>query len=847
MSPRSAIPRLAVQHSRATLDAVIASDAPTRAFIVGNAGSGKSALIGELHALLSARGAEVEVLADQPDPAAVPPSTVLLVDDLQLLAADRLAAVAARASDPHAGLVVAARPWPRSDAARAVSCDLERSHPPIVLGHVSRSDLRAHLEERGQAMSPACVEHVLEFTEGVAWLVEASVDLHDDRECADDPQHTALRHVLEERIAHRVDVVSAQLRLGLQQLSLGQFGPSGQTGADLPLTDDFVAEAYSEGLLLRNGRPVPLVSAAVRATIPVQRLADTSEESAKAIALSLAADPDHREWIDGIIDPRIGDTLIAHADRVLDTDPQRAASLYRAAVEVGADPAEVAARQARAAWAVGDLDAAATLLDAALRAPRADDGDLVADTAAAAWAARGMMSSGSGVYRALPPLSAESKTKAMLTDVGVGSRETLASDPDASIGLSTLTVSMQLLDRGLRATLTANWSPSGVTDLVRASELYSASPATMPIPELPAVLAAIAAVGSGDLETAYDTVDAAIGSDQGGQWARPRLLLWKAWIEVQRERPVDARAALEAALEATATLSPRDEFLLQSIRVAIARRYDDLAGLTAVWQRARGALRHVEMDLYLFLPLTEVVSAAARVGDTPLVEPHFAHALRIATALGPVPLWTTHLHWAGIQQGILLNQPESLAPHARALVAAAAHSRVAETMAQAGRVWTSVLAGSVDPDAVESAARALATAGLAWDGARLAGHGAGRTDDRRVSARLLSCARELHPRESRSESVHADSPADASAAASAGLGPALSERERDVARLVLQGKTYAEIGAAIFISPRTAEHHIAHIRRRLGATSRSDLIAKLRVAIGPVFDATPVVAAGGAR
>jgi len=57
----------------------------------------------------------------------------------------------------------------------------------------------------------------------------------------------------------------------------------------------------------------------------------------------------------------------------------------------------------------------------------------------------------------------------------------------------------------------------------------------------------------------------------------------------------------------------------------------------------------------------------------------------------------------------------------------------------------------------------------------------------------------------------------------------LSEREREVARLVLQGKTYAEIGEAIFISPRTAEHHIAHIRRRLGATSRSDVIAKLRL------------------
>ena len=47
----------------------------------------------------------------------------------------------------------------------------------------------------------------------------------------------------------------------------------------------------------------------------------------------------------------------------------------------------------------------------------------------------------------------------------------------------------------------------------------------------------------------------------------------------------------------------------------------------------------------------------------------------------------------------------------------------------------------------------------------------------------------------------------------------------------MQGKTYTEIGAAIFISPRTAEHHIARIRRRLGATNRSDLIAKLRLTL----------------
>ena len=49
---------------------------------------------------------------------------------------------------------------------------------------------------------------------------------------------------------------------------------------------------------------------------------------------------------------------------------------------------------------------------------------------------------------------------------------------------------------------------------------------------------------------------------------------------------------------------------------------------------------------------------------------------------------------------------------------------------------------------------------------------------------------------------------------------------------MLEGKTYREIGEAIYISPRTAEHHIARMRRRLGAENRSDLLVRLRLALG---------------
>ncbi|WP_245717422.1 response regulator transcription factor, partial [Nocardia jejuensis] len=56
----------------------------------------------------------------------------------------------------------------------------------------------------------------------------------------------------------------------------------------------------------------------------------------------------------------------------------------------------------------------------------------------------------------------------------------------------------------------------------------------------------------------------------------------------------------------------------------------------------------------------------------------------------------------------------------------------------------------------------------------------------------------------------------------------LSEREREVAELVLLGLTYREIGGRLYISAKTVEHHVARIRRRIGAGSRSELLSMLR-------------------
>ena len=50
--------------------------------------------------------------------------------------------------------------------------------------------------------------------------------------------------------------------------------------------------------------------------------------------------------------------------------------------------------------------------------------------------------------------------------------------------------------------------------------------------------------------------------------------------------------------------------------------------------------------------------------------------------------------------------------------------------------------------------------------------------------------------------------------------------------LVVDGLTHKEIGARLYLSPKTVEQHVAHLRRKLRASSRATLVAALRAQLG---------------
>ncbi len=728
-----------------------------RVHVVGPAGSGKSALLAHLRGALAREGRATYTPTPDTRPGDVPAEAVLVVDDAHHLGTAAAELVRDRLADAAASVVLASRPWPRTELTREVERTL--GSPPLLIDDVARQDLIAWAEAEAPDVPARCLDGLLAETGGTPWLLSYALECHGPA-CAD-PGHTQVRRALEAQVAHRVSGLPDPLRHALEQVAL--------TGAaSLPEAErrEFVATAHATGLATRNGTLAPLVARAVRSLVP------------------------------------------GHA---------------------GAEPTD-GDSEVLAAWAAGDLDRAANLVEASLASGGA--ADWVADAGAAIWSARGLLATASEVYAVRPPTSPGSLAHAALAHRGAGLPERVE-DPGGNtaggapgpgaLPPSTLGVALRLLADGLGAAAAPGPVNGALDTLVRASELYTASGTQAPVVEAPAVVAATAALSAGDVETARSTIEAAIAGDQGGAAMRRRLLLWRSWVAMQAERAAEARAALAAAQQQPGLPAPRDQFLRHAIEAALAYRYSDLTTLEAAWRAARPTVRRVDPDLFTLLPLASLMTVAARLGDPEALASHLSRAVELLRRCGSPPLWSSPVWWAGIQQGILLNRPDSLAPYARDLVSAADHGAVPRTMAAAGGVWVSVLTGKVDADAVEEAARNLAGVGLAWDGARLASHGARRSEDRRVSAQLLSCARDLHPKEARPRPEAAPSLP----------GEDLSERELEVAALVVEGKTYAEIGQAIFISPRTVEHHVASIRRRLGAASRSEMIARLRAIVEP--------------
>ncbi len=503
----------------------------------------------------------------------------------------------------------------------------------------------------------------------------------------------------------------------------------------------------------------------------------------------------------------------------------------------GRDGGDDAAAAARAAHE-GDLDVALRRADAALHAEDPHEQVAGATVLAAVLPQRGLLARAAEVHRWLGRRGgpAAGATVALVGTGALAEGRAAASGTGGRPGLRD--TAEALTAQGLLASVEGS-AGTGLSLLVRATTALASAVERCPMGDSPAALGALLALHRGEPELAEPLLDLAVDTDLGGPALRRRHLLLRGWVALLRDDEGATRKALAVAADLQGAPEPRDELVGVALEVALARRAGDTRGLLDLWSRARQALLRHPVDLYCLLPVGELAVAAARLGETRWVEPHLAEATALLEALGRPASWCTSWHWAGLHAAITADDRAGAAAHADALVAAVAANDRAAAPARAARVWLAVLDGVVDAEEVAQAAAGLRAVGLGPDGARLAGEAAIRTTDRADSTALLACARTLRAGRAPVVTAPAAAPppdptpgsaADVAATVRARRAGAagLTEREHEIAALVLEGLTYREIATRLFLSAKTVEHHVSRMRRRLGSESRAELFSELR-------------------
>ncbi|NMH98943.1 helix-turn-helix transcriptional regulator [Pseudonocardia sp. K10HN5] len=858
--------------------------------VVAPGGHGKTVLLDTLATALRAGGVPVlRALPGAGEP--VDPAAALIVDDAHLLTGPDLVRLCELATGSGRQMIVAHRPWPRTPEMAALGAAL--AGPPLVLGPLDRGGVAARaalaLRERPPA---ALVDHVARQTAGLPGLVDrliaALIEQAGPADRARLAQPGSLPDeapaALIQQIGYTVYGLERRVRELLVAFALGAprdaevlvplLGLADSAGGGIDEVEELVEEARAAGYLTAEGRLAPLVAAAITARTPTARRLELRRTLAE---IEIDRGGSVLEAARGLLGTgatgaRAAEVFTAGADEAVRVGSPAAGELYAAAVQAGAPALRVAARRAEAAVLAGDLDLALDQADHVLSAVdqvETEDAVLAGTVAAAVLAHRGLLGRSAELYRwmggAAGPALGTAAVLAVPALIGTGAldeaRDVLRGPavpgrpgrpPTLLAGAEELTA------KGVYDSV-AGSPTAALSQLTRAAALLESSNRAALLPDTPAALAALVAIHCGELDVAQSVLERAVQVRLGGKAAATRHRLLLGWIALFRGATTTARSLLAVASPREVRLEPRDELLAAALEVALARRAGDLASLMPAWGRAREAIVRHPVDLFVLQPLGELAIAATRLRESSWVRPHLDEAASLLTRLGDPALWSAPLHWSELHAAILAESREAAGRHAEALAAAADGSRYTAALAAAALHWVRLMDSDVDAEAVEAAARGLHAVGLSWEGGKLAGQAAIRTRDRKAMSALLGCARALQssgpaaapaPRpatDTGSTGVpvipvpatpgrHPAPAADAAPAAEQnGDGP-LSEREREVATLVLDGLTYKQIGEQLFISAKTVEHHVARMRQRLGSSSRGELFAQLRQIVGPTAE-----------
>ena len=805
------------------------SAGPVQILISGGIGSGKSSALEAIRRAL--RNSGQTVLSRTPGPTE---NAAAVIDDAHLLGDADLRRLTELCDDPDRTIVVASQPRDHQPSLRRLEAALERERPRITLQPLSNGETaRLLADPSGHPLAPDLLAAAVTATAGIPGLVNAVASAQRPLTAAAMSQ--AVDFALIEQL-RRLDpaeldallICSLSTDLAATDLAAVIQSPV-DTAADLidrARGTGLIQPSHPSGFRRSVHRAVAhLVGAARHHELETALLRTQLASTTLSFHLGLelaehgVRDAELAHWL-------AGQTATVHAD------PSSTARVYRAAVDAGA--ADMRAGLADALALDGDAPGAAMLADELLTSAATEERAAGVRIAASVAARDGNYAHAQELFGWLGPYpDAAVASAAALVHAATGdlaaARAALAAGhagPPTSAARSA-----RSLAEGVLLTVDGSY-PAAAPRLGQA--LAGEQDRSVAMPDSAAALVMLAALHSGDSVRARSVIGRAVREVREPVFtARHRLL--QGWIRMQDGQLATATADADAAAVAR---GGRDELWAAALRTAVARRSGDAGALQAHWSAGMDTLAEYSIDLFSLLPLGELWIAAARLRQPERMAGALEQGFAVLTALGNPPAWAPLLHWAGVHAGILAGDPTAVAPHGQALTAMAEHSAFAAALAAAGRTWLRVLANQVHPDEVIAAARGLAGFGLTSDATRLAGQAALQAQDARVSGLMLQAARELKL------SVGADSELMADGADAVAdrrprpVSTALSDREREVAELLLLGMPYRDIGAQLFISAKTVEHHVARIRRRLGAESRSEMLSMLRALMA--VDESPV-------
>ncbi len=745
--------------------------------------------------------------------AAAASGAVLVIDDLQWFGEDALDRLITAVDDVT--IWASRRPWPTSPNLRVLDDVLTEQTGAERVGLLSPDDFApAATALTGSATATERIERWHAATAGSVGLAADAVAAGWDGELSSVPEE------LVDAVVGRVE------RSGTAGAALARvlaLAPDVDVAVAADALDERIKASDAQrgiragGLVDSDGHLIPLVQTVVVADLTV----DERQELHDRLGLALRARHpakaiDHLLAGTGTV-AGVPELIQSVAATVADTDPDEALAIIDRALDQGMAPEGFALSRAKAAFNNGSEEALALL--ATVPVEQAADAELLGlalDVRALRLEAAASRPVDGALGAALARVAGAMVGRPDVGAAGAGSPAGPAG-PDGPDGAGP---HLDLINRvvdGLFATAAGNHPEAHAAFTASADDNDRLRP-VRPLGMSPHAIGALAAQLGGDVAAAGLLLDQAIANNSGGvgEIVTHRLLL--AYAGLVEGQFSEALTAVRVGEESDWT--QRDRLLLAVLDAAIARRSGDTTRLREAWRRADPVLARQTTGWLLIDPLTELLAAGARIGDSRRIDPVIDRLVADASALpaqGPGPVAA---QWLCLQVALARDDDAGVRSAATALAELEPAGERARRRVEAAGCWVAILDKTVDEAQLAAVADGLVATGDRWEASRLLGQAALDHEDPKAARRLLEAARSLM-----SEIVDHE---DGDGLVALGL----SERETDVARLVAEGRTYKEIGSQLFISPKTVEHHVARIRQKLGASSRAEFLSIVREAIG---------------